>query len=59
MSDYVSVLQNKTLRIVTIQEPPFIMFKHDNYDKNNIKPTDIEGRVFDIIRHNTQLDPFM
>ncbi len=46
VSDYVSVLQNRTIQIVIIPESPFVMLKHDNYDKNNIKPTDVEGRSF-------------
>ena len=49
VSDYVSVLKNRTIRVVIIEESPFIMFKRDHYNKSHVKPTDVEGMLFDTI----------
>ena len=44
--DFNSSLANKTINIVTIEEPPFVSFTHDNFDEDNIDPSHIEGEIW-------------
>ncbi len=41
--DCVSVLANRTLNIVTIEEPPFVALLTNDYDRANLQPQDVEG----------------
>ena len=44
VSDFVSRLANRTISTVTIEEPPFIIIKNKNMNKDRVIPgVDIEG----------------
>ena len=44
VSDFVSSLTNKTIRVVTIGEEPFVIMKNKSIDKENIRVgVDVEG----------------
>ncbi len=65
--DFQSSLQNRTIRVVTIVDPPFVMLKNPNVDqRENLTVQDLEGNLYstldlslpaDIIAHWLPLTP--
>ena len=46
VADFVSALKGKHIKITTIREQPFVMFKHDNYNPMDLKAdVDVEGKI--------------
>ena len=43
MTDYVSQLTNRTLRVVLHKERPFVRLTTDNYDPTDVRPDQVEG----------------
>ncbi len=47
--DFQSNLQNRTIRVVTVEDPPFVMVKDPSMDQRNVTKEDLEGNCYSML----------